>query len=98
RTTTSESIKNGQEDNQLAFYAAQMIDDTLAAAYDNLGEKDPTKTYEKPDIVGQRDEHIDSKLTDMARIERGAKLPALGEGKACDYCAARGLCRKDFWS
>ena len=33
-----------------------------------------------------------------ARIARGAALPALGEGKACDYCAARGLCRKDFWS
>jgi ATP-dependent helicase/nuclease subunit B len=25
-------------------------------------------------------------------------LPAIGEGSACDYCAARGLCRKDFWS
>ncbi|MDI1239091.1 MAG: PD-(D/E)XK nuclease family protein [Polaromonas sp.] len=98
RTTTSERIKNGQEDTQLAFYAALMSDDTLAAAYVNLGEKEPTKTYEQPDIVGLRDELIDSILTDMARIERGAKLPALGEGKACDYCAARGLCRKDFWS
>jgi ATP-dependent helicase/nuclease subunit B len=98
RTTTSERIKNGQEDTQLAFYAALMSDDTLAAAYVNLGEKEPTKTYEQPDIVGLRDELIDSILTDMARIARGAKLPALGEGKACDYCAARGLCRKDFWS
>lgn len=98
RTTTSERIKNGQEDTQLAFYAALMSDDTLAAAYVNLGEKEPTKTYEQPDIVGLRDELIDSILTDMARIARGAKLPALGEGKACDYCAARGLCRKDFWT
>lgn len=98
RTTTAERIKNGQEDTQLAFYAALMSDDTLAAAYVNLGEKEPTKTYEQPDIVGLRDELIDSILTDMARIARGAQLPALGEGKACDYCAARGLCRKDFWS
>ncbi len=98
RTTTSERIKNGQEDTQLAFYAALMSDDTLAAAYVNVGEKEPTKTYEQPDIVDLRDELIDSILTDMARIERGAQLPALGEGKACDYCAARGLCRKDFWS
>ena len=37
-------------------------------------------------------------LSDMARIAEGAPLPALGEGKACEYCAARGLCRKDFWS
>jgi len=98
RSTTTERIKNGQEDTQLAFYAALMTDDTLAAAYVNLGEKEPTKTYEQPDIVGLRDELIDSILTDMARIARGAALPALGEGKACDYCAARGLCRKDFWN
>ena len=28
----------------------------------------------------------------------GAPLPALGEGTVCDFCAARGLCRKDMWS
>ena len=75
-----------------------MADDTLAAAYVNLGEKEPTKTYTQPDIVGLRDELIDSILADMTRIGQGAVLPALGEGKACEYCAARGLCRKDFWS
>jgi ATP-dependent helicase/nuclease subunit B len=98
RSTTADRIKSGQEDTQLAFYAALMPDDTLAAAYINLGEKEPTRSYEQPDIVGLRDELIDSILTDMARIARGAALPALGEGKACNYCAARGLCRKDFWS
>ena len=98
RTTTAERIKSSQEDTQLPFYAALMADDTLAAAYVNLGEKEPTKTYPQTDIVALRDELIDSILTDMARIERGAALPALGEGKACEYCAARGLCRKDFWS
>ena len=98
RATTAERIKSGQEDTQLAFYAALMPDDTLAAAYVNLGEKEPTRSYEQLEIVGLRDELIDSILTDMARIARGAALPALGEGKACDYCAARGLCRKDFWT
>jgi ATP-dependent helicase/nuclease subunit B len=98
RATTAERIKGGQEDTQLAFYAALMADDTLAAAYVNLGEKEPTRTYGQPDIVEMRDELIDSILSDMARIAQGAELSALGEGKACDYCAARGLCRKDFWS
>ncbi|MGH8832041.1 MAG: PD-(D/E)XK nuclease family protein, partial [Polaromonas sp.] len=98
RATTAERIRDGQEDTQLAFYAALMADDTLAAAYVNLGEKEPTRTYGQPDIVDLRDELIDSILSDMARIAQGAVLPALGEGKACDYCAARGLCRKDFWS
>ncbi|MEO7159914.1 MAG: PD-(D/E)XK nuclease family protein [Polaromonas sp.] len=97
RTTTAERIKNGLEDSQLAFYAALVPDDTLAAAYVNLGEKEPTRTYGQPEIVDLRDALIDSILVDMARIAQGATLQALGEGKACDYCAARGLCRKDFW-
>ncbi len=95
--TTKERIKVGQEDTQLAFYAALMPDDTLAAAYVNLGEKELTKTYAQPDIVALRDELIDSIVSDMTRIADGSPLPALGEGKACEYCAARGLCRKDFW-
>lgn len=98
RSATAERIKGGQEDTQLAFYAALMPDDTLAAAYVNLGEKESTRTYEQPDIVGLRDELIDGIRSDMTRISEGAVLPALGEGKACEYCAARGLCRKDFWS
>ena len=97
RTTTAERIKNGLEDTQLAFYAALMAEDTLAAAYVNLGEKEPTRTYGQSAIVELRDALIDSILVDMARIARGATLQALGEGKACEYCAARGLCRKDFW-
>ena len=98
RTSTLERIKSGQEDTQLPFYAALMADDTLVAAYVNLGEKEPTKTYAQPDIVGLRDDLIDAILADMTRIGQGAVLPALGEGKACEFCAARGLCRKDFWS
>jgi ATP-dependent helicase/nuclease subunit B len=98
RATTTDRIKSGQEDTQLPFYAALMADDTLAAAYVNLGEKEPTKTYAQPDIVGLRDELIEGILMDMTRIEQGAALPALGEGKACEFCAARGLCRKDFWA
>ena len=30
------------------------------------------------------------------RIAEGAPMPAMGEGKACEYCEARGLCRRDF--
>ena len=98
RATTAERIKNGLEDSQLAFYAALTAEDTLAAAYVNLGEKEPTRSYGQPDIVELRDALIDGILLDMSRIAQGAPLPALGEGKGCAYCAARGLCRKDFWT
>ncbi|MDO9359590.1 MAG: PD-(D/E)XK nuclease family protein [Polaromonas sp.] len=97
RATTADRLKQPQEDTQLAFYAGLLEDDTLSAAYVNLGEKEPTRTYEQPDIVTLRDELLDSILTDIARIRRGTPLPALGEGQACEYCSARGLCRKDFW-
>jgi ATP-dependent helicase/nuclease subunit B len=62
----------------------------------NLGERDPTKSYAQEDIVDLRDELIGSIVRDMSRIAEGARLPAIGEGKACDYCNARGLCRRDF--
>ena len=98
RATTAERILHGAEDTQLAFYAALNADDTLAAAYVNLGEKEATRTYEQLDIVALRDALVDGILLDMSRIAQGAALPALGEGKGCAYCAARGLCRKDYWS
>ncbi len=97
-STTKDRIKAAGEDTQLAFYAALLTDDTLAAAYVNLGEKEPTKTYAQAEIVELRDDLIGGILQDMARIADGAPLLALGEGKACEYCSARGLCRKDFWT
>ena len=97
-STTKARINDAGEDTQLAFYAALLEDDMLAAAYVNLGEKEPTKSYAQPEIVDLRDDLIGGILSDMERIAEGAPLPALGEGKACEYCAARGLCRKDFWT
>ncbi len=98
RSTTQARISDPQEDTQLTFYAALLDDDTLAAAYVNIGEKEATRAYHQPDIVDLRDQLIASVVSDMARIAAAAPLPALGEGKACEYCAARGLCRKDFWN
>lgn len=96
RDTTAKRLKSPQEDTQLAFYAALLEDDELEGAYLSLVEKEPAKMYAQPAIVDLRDQLIDSIRSDMARIASGAALPALGEGKACGFCAARGLCRRDF--
>ena len=96
RSVTAVRISEPQEDTQLPFYAALLSDDELSASYVNLGEKEPTRSYEQEDIVSLRDQLIDSIQTDMSRIAEGAPMPALGEGKACEYCDARGLCRRDF--
>jgi ATP-dependent helicase/nuclease subunit B len=95
---TKERVKDPTEDTQLAFYAALVADDTLRAAYVNVGEKSSgTQTVEQPVVVEARDALVAGILDDFVRIAQGAALPPLGEGAICDYCAARGLCRKDFW-
>jgi ATP-dependent helicase/nuclease subunit B len=93
---TAKRLKEPLEDTQLAFYAALLGDETLEAAYVNVSEK-LTKTYSQSDIDHSRSALIEGILDDMQNISEGKPLPALGEGVACDYCAARGLCRKDFW-
>ncbi len=95
---TRERIKAPFEDTQLAFYAALQPHDTLRAAYVNVGEKDGTQTFEQKDVVAVRDALLEGIAHDLRRIAEGAPLPALGEGDACEFCAARGLCRKDSWS
>jgi ATP-dependent helicase/nuclease subunit B len=94
---TASRVKEPLEDTQIAFYAALLPNDTLHGAYVNVGERDGTKAYAQADIVEARDALIAGVLHDMERIGEGAPMPALGEGTACDFCQARGLCRKDFW-
>ena len=95
---TAARTKEPLEDTQIAFYAALLPHDTLHGAYVNVGEREGTKTYTQSDIVEARDALVTGVLQDMERIAQGEPLPALGDGTACDFCQARGLCRKDFWT
>jgi ATP-dependent helicase/nuclease subunit B len=94
---SKDRVKLAHEDTQLAFYAALLADDTLRAAYVNVGERGATEMVEQPDIVEARDALVEGITEDLRRIAQGATLTALGEGRACEFCAARGLCRKDSW-
>ncbi|MDP3227308.1 MAG: PD-(D/E)XK nuclease family protein [Acidovorax sp.] len=96
-TVTRKRIGAGAEDTQLAFYAALLSHDTLRAAYVNVGERGETQMHEQEEVVRLRDLLVEGIQHDFARMAAGAPMPALGEGAVCDYCAARGLCRKDFW-
>ncbi len=95
---TETRIKQPMEDTQLAFYAALLHDDELRAAYVNVGERGETRFKEQPQVLQAREALVHGILDDLRRIGEGAALPALGEGAVCDYCAARGLCRKDSWT
>jgi ATP-dependent helicase/nuclease subunit B len=93
---TKARAKDPLEDTQMAFYAALLPDDTLRGGYINISEK-KTECIEQYQIVEARDSLIEGMLDDLQRIAEGVVLPALGQGSACEYCQARGLCRKDFW-
>ena len=95
---TNTRIKQPMEDTQLAFYAALLHDDELRAAYVNVGERGETKFKEQRFVLQVRNALVLGIVDDLRRIGEGAALPALGEGAVCDYCAARGLCRKDSWT
>jgi ATP-dependent helicase/nuclease subunit B len=97
RAVSLERVRHPGEDTQLAFYAALLDDDTLRGAYVNVGERGKTETVEQPAVVEARDLLVHGILEDISRIEGGAALAALGEGKVCEFCSARGLCRRDFW-
>lgn len=104
RVATGERVKEALEDTQLAFYAALLPDENVRAAYLSITDKRgdspkdrPTQLIEQPDVLWAREQLREGLAHDMARIAAGQPLPALGEGRVCDYCAARGLCRKDFW-
>lgn len=105
RPKTLERVKEPFEDTQLAFYAALLPSENLRAAYLSITDKRgdsakdaATVLVEQPDVLMAREQLVAGLAHDMARVAAGQAMPALGEGRVCDFCAARGLCRKDFWS
>ncbi len=104
RARTLDRVKQPLEDTQLAFYAALLPEETLRAAYlsitDQRGEgpRDaPTLLIEQTEVLLARERLREGLAHDLSRVTAGAPMPALGEGRVCEHCAARGLCRKDFW-
>ena len=95
---TRARTKNPLEDTQMAFYAALLDNQAVEGMYLNLSERGEVTQVEPKDLALSRAALLQGMANDMARIAAGAALPALGEGAACDFCAARGLCRKDFWA
>ena len=93
---TRKRIRSDSEDTQLLFYAALLAPQTVQAMYLNVGEDGHTTAHEKENVNALAPQLLHTLADELSRIAQGAPLPALGEGKACDYCPARGLCRRDF--
>ena len=93
---TRKRIRNDGEDTQLLFYAALLAPQAVQAMYLNLGEDGSITAHEQENVNALAPQLLHTLADELTRIAQGAPLPALGEGKACDYCPARGLCRRDF--
>jgi ATP-dependent helicase/nuclease subunit B len=90
------------EDTQLAFYAAlEWLNGAdasrLQAAYLALDDSGGVTLVPHPEVVGSAERLLEGLAGEFQRLRDGAALPALGEGRVCDFCEARGLCRRDHW-
>ena len=87
------------EDTQLATYALLTgAAPGLRAGYLVLDDGKGVALLPHEDVSDTALALRDGLQADLMAIREGAPLPALGEGKVCDYCEARGLCRKDDWT
>ncbi len=98
-----DSVKQPLEDTQLAFYAALMAEQShaggdLAAIYLPLDESGAIKEIEHKHVERSARVLVRAVGEELARVRAGAAMPALGEGRVCEFCEARGLCRRDHWS
>jgi ATP-dependent helicase/nuclease subunit B len=101
--TLKDKVKQPLEDTQLAFYAALDLGDATApadaklqAAYLHLEPKAVT-LLAQDEVMDAAQALVEGLSDDWRRLHAGAAMPALGEGVACSWCQARGLCRKDHW-
>ena len=86
------------EDTQLAFYAALLAGREVQASYLNISERGEVTAVPHKELALATELLQEAVQSDLHRIAGGAPLPALGEGRVCEFCAARGLCRRDSWS
>lgn len=87
------------EDTQLATYALLSgAEPGLRAAYLVLDDGKGIALLPHEDVSDTALALRDGLQADLMAMREGTPLPALGEGRVCDFCEARGLCRKDDWT
>ncbi len=100
-TRLKEQIRAPFEDTQLAFYAALVrpgSDRPLQATYLALDATAGIEPIAHDDVEASADALLAGVADELGRLRAGAPMQPLGEGSACLYCEARGLCRRDHWA
>lgn len=87
------------EDIQLPFYRLLLPEAQRVAACYLSVDKVRVDEVAAPQELEALSRAVASRLArDFERLAAGAPLPALGVERVCQYCEARGLCRKGEWS
>jgi ATP-dependent helicase/nuclease subunit B len=95
-------VRRPLEDTQLAFYALLLTEEPHEpppqAIYLALREREAPREIVHPDVAHSAAALLEGLAADLGALREGAGAAALGEGEACTFCEARGLCRRDHWS
>lgn len=92
------SLDPPSEDTQLAFYSALLgAEPGMAAAYLALDDDEAPLSVPHPQVHRTATRLLQELAAIWQRLQAGAPMPALGEGRVCELCEARGLCRRDHW-
>ena len=105
-------VKTGVEDTQLAFYVALIqanlpegatANSPIQAGYLCVGDSNRDSGKPGTEWVPQEEAQAMAQIVvhgvqaDWAALTEGAPMRAMGESPTCDYCQAKGLCRRDTW-
>lgn len=95
-----EKVRDPLEDTQLAFYAALMRaqrSEPLRASYLALDGRE-IEEIEHKGVEASTALLLDGLAGELRRLQAGEGMAPLGEASACEFCAARGVCRRDQWT
>lgn len=103
RDQLTRRVRQPLEDTQLAVYAALLLPTlsagtAVSAAYLALDDSDGVVEIAHENVAETAHTLTRALADERRRMLAGAPLPPLGQGSVCDYCEARGLCRRDHWA
>jgi ATP-dependent helicase/nuclease subunit B len=91
-------VNDPLEDTQMLFYGLLLDKAAVDTCYLSIADKGVVESVVHIFSIDESVMIEDGLVSDLQKISAGHVLQALGDGQSCDYCEARGLCRKDFWS
>ena len=100
-----QKAKSGLEDTQLSVYEAliqtqpETVEgpDGITGMYLSVDDRQGVLEIRHEQLSKTARDFVRGVAIDLSRMKAGEALGALGEGRSCEHCSMRGLCRKDHW-